>query len=86
MALRRANLDPERFAHIKLDFGKGTRLEVGTTTCFGSMVWCCKFNKPCYLREGSLDENKLDLKEYVALKKKLSEEIIRNIDKDKVVT
>jgi TIM-barrel protein len=86
MALRRANLDAERFAHIKLDFGKGTKLEVGTTTCFGSMVWCCKFNKPCYLREGSLEENKLDLKEYVALKKKLSEEIIRNIDKDKVVT
>jgi tRNA-dihydrouridine synthase B len=86
MALRRANMDPEKFARIKLGFGKGTKLEVGTTTCFGSMVWCCKFNKPCYLREGSLDENKLDLKEYVALKKKLSEEIIRNIDKDKVIT
>ena len=86
MTLRRANLDPEKFARIKLAFGKDTKLEVGTTTCFGSMVWCCKFNKSCYLREGSLDENKLDLKEYVALKKKLSEEIIKNIDKDKVVT
>jgi len=86
MALRRANLDPEKFARIKLNFGKDTKLEVGTTTCFGSMVWCCKFNKSCYLREGSLDENKLDMKEYVALKKKLSEEIIKNIDKDKVIT
>ena len=86
MALRRANMDAEKFARIKMNFGKGTRLEVGTTTCFGSMVWCCKFNKPCYLREGSMDENKLDMKEYVALKKKLSEEIIRNIDKDKVIT
>jgi putative methanogenesis marker domain 9 len=86
MALRRANMDPEKFARIKLDGGKGTKLEVGTTTCFGSMVWCCKFNKPCYLREGSMDENRLDMKEYVAIKKKLSEEIIKNIDKDKVVT
>jgi putative methanogenesis marker domain 9 len=85
-ALRRVNMDAEKFARLKLNFGKGTKLERGSTTCFGSMVWCCKFNKPCDSREGSLDENKLDLKEYVALKKKLSEEIIRNIDKDKVVT
>ncbi|HUL62824.1 MAG TPA: methanogenesis marker 9 domain-containing protein [Methanocella sp.] len=86
MALHRANLDAERFARIKLNFGKGTKLEVGTTTCFGSMVWCCKFNKPCYLREGSMEENGLDMKEYVALKKKLSEEIIKNIDKERVIT
>ncbi|WP_174590944.1 methanogenesis marker 9 domain-containing protein [Methanocella conradii] len=85
-ALARANLSPEKFARIKLNFGKGTKLERGSTTCFGSMVWCCKFNKPCYLREESMAENNLDYKEYTLLKKKLSEEIIRNIDKDKVVT
>lgn len=85
-ALSRANLSPEKFARIKLGFGKGTKLEIGSTTCFGSMVWCCKFNKPCYLREDSMAENKLDYKEYTQLKKKLSEEIIRNIDKEKVIT
>jgi TIM-barrel protein len=85
-ALARANLSPEKFARIKLNFGKGTKLEHGSTTCFGSLVWCCKFNKPCYLREESMAENGLDYKEYIQLKKKLSEEIIRNIDKDKVVT
>lgn len=85
-ALARANLSPEKFAMIKLNFGKGTKLERGSTTCFGSMVWCCKFNKPCYLREEAMAENNLDYKEYILLKKKLSEEIIRNIDKDKVVT
>lgn len=84
-ALGRANLGPEQFAKIKLGFGKGTKLEVGSTTCFSSMVWCCKYNKPCYLREDSMAENKMDYKEYVHLKKKLSEEIIRNIDKEKVV-
>lgn len=85
-ALARANISPEKFARIKLKFGEGTKLEKGSTTCFGSMVWCCKFNKPCYLREDSMAENKLDYKEYTALKKKLSEEIMRNIDKEKVVT
>lgn len=85
-ALARANLSAEEFARIKLNFGKGTKLERGSTTCFGSMVWCCKFNKPCYLRDDSMEENKLDYKEYTRLKKQLSEEIIKNIDKDKVVT
>jgi TIM-barrel protein len=85
-ALGRTNLSAEKFAQIKLNFGKGTKLERGSSTCFGSMVWCCKFNKQCYLREDSMAENKLDSKEYNLLKKKLSEEIIRNIEKEKVVT
>lgn len=86
MALRRANLSPESFTKIKLGFGKATKLEGGSTTCFGNMVWCCKFNKHCYLRNGSMEENALDMKEYVRLKKQMSEEIIRNIDKDRVVS
>jgi len=85
-ALGRTNLNPEKFARIKLNFGKDTKLERGSTTCFGSMVWCCKFNKPCYLREDSMAENKLDYKEYNQLKKRLSEEIMNNIDKEKVIT
>jgi putative methanogenesis marker domain 9 len=85
-ALSRANLSPEQFARIKLNFGKDTKLERGHTTCFGSMVWCCKFNKPCYLRDESMQENKIDYKEYAQLKKKLSETIISHIDKDKVIT
>jgi len=85
-ALGRANLSAEKFARIKLNFGKDTKLERGSSTCFGSMVWCCKFNKPCYLRDDSMAENKLDYREYTGLKKKLSEEIIRNIDKEKVIT
>lgn len=86
MALRRANMSPDSFARIKLGFGKATKLEGGSTTCFGNMVWCCKFNKHCYLRDGSMEENGLDMKEYIRLKKQLSEEIIRNIDKDRVVS
>lgn len=86
MALRRANLSPEKFARIKLEFGKDTKLEHGSTTCFGNLIWCCKFNKHCYLREGSMEENSLDMAEYVRLKKQLAEEIVRNIEKERVVT
>lgn len=86
MALRRANMSPDSFARIKMGFGKATKLEGGSMTCFGSMVWCCKFNKHCYLRDGSMEEKALDIKEYVKLKKKLSEEIMKNIDKERVVT
>lgn len=86
MALRRANMSPDQFAKIKLEMGKGTKLESGTSTCFGNMVWCCKFNKECYLRNGSMEEKSMDMKEYVKLKKQLSDEIVRNIDKDRVVS
>lgn len=86
MALRRANLSPDKFTKIKLGFGTDTKLDGGSTTCFGSMVWCCKFNKHCYLREGSMEENSLDMKEYVLLKKRLADEIVKNIDKDRVVS
>lgn len=86
MALRRANMSPEKFSQLKMAYGKDTKLEQGSMTCFGNMVWCCKFNKNCYLRNGSMDENKLEMKEYVGLKKKLAEEIIKNIDKERVVS
>jgi TIM-barrel protein len=85
-ALARANMSAEEFARLKLDFGKGTKLEKASTTCFGSMVWCCKYNKPCYLRDESMQENKIGHKEYIRLKKKLSEEIIKKINKDRVIT
>ncbi|CAJ38112.1 methanogenesis marker 9 domain-containing protein [Methanocella arvoryzae] len=86
MALRRANMSPDTFARIKMGFGKATKLGDGSMTCFGSMVWCCKFNKHCYLRDGSMEEKALGMKEYVELKKKLADEIMKNIDKDRVVT
>ena len=86
MALRRANMSPDQFAKIKMEMGKGTKLESGNTTCFGNMVWCCKFNKDCYLRNGAMEETSMDLIEYVRLKKQLADEIVKNIDKERVVS
>lgn len=85
-ALRRANMSPDRFTKIKIEFGKDNNLNHGHQTCFDSLVWCCKFNKPCYLRDGSIQESQLSQKDYIELKKKLSEEIIRNIDRARVIT
>ncbi|MDD4496885.1 MAG: methanogenesis marker 9 domain-containing protein [Methanosarcinaceae archaeon] len=66
----------EEFARTKLDFAKGTLLEFGQDTCFGSLVWCCKITKPCWIRDGAL--NALDLSDasYMKLKRELAEYIL----------
>ena len=78
-ALKRAGLSPEEFVNRKLAFAKGTPLEKGEGTCFGSLVWCCKISKPCYLRDEALSRAKLSEKEYMELKKKLAEKILQKI-------
>jgi len=78
-ALKRAALSPEEFVNRKLSFAKGTPLEKGEGTCFGSLVWCCKISKPCYLRDEALSRAKLSEKEYMELKKKLAEKILQKI-------
>lgn len=78
-ALKRAGLTPEEFVKRKLDFAKGTPLEKGEGTCFGSLVWCCKISKPCYLRDEALARAHLSEKEYMGLKRKLAEKILPKI-------
>jgi predicted metal-binding transcription factor (methanogenesis marker protein 9) len=62
--------------HKKLSFARGTPLEKGEGTCFGSLVWCCKISKQCFLRDAALDRIGLSGKEYMELKKKLAEELL----------
>ena len=78
-ALKRAGLTPEEFVNRKIAAAKGTPLEKGEGTCFGSLVWCCKISKPCYLREEALARASLSEKEYMELKKKLAEKILPKI-------
>lgn len=75
-ALKRAGLTPEEFVNRKLAAAKGTPLEKGEGTCFGSLVWCCKISKPCYLRDEALVRANLSEKEYMELKKMLAEKIL----------
>jgi TIM-barrel protein len=68
----------EEFAKTKLDFAKGTMLEFGGDTCFGSLVWCCKVTKPCWLRGSALNTIGLSDVEYMKLKKQLAEYLLDN--------
>jgi len=60
---------------LKMDL-QGDTLEPGNGTCFGSMAWCCKITKPCFLRDSALTSTGLSDVEYMRLKKKLSEYIM----------
>ncbi|MCX6672528.1 MAG: methanogenesis marker 9 domain-containing protein [Methanothrix sp.] len=75
-ALKRAGMTPEEFMQKKLSFARGTPLEKGEGTCFGSLVWCCKISKLCYLRDAALARIGLSAKEYMELKKKLAKELL----------
>jgi TIM-barrel protein len=75
-ALKQIGMSAQEFARLKLDFAKGTPLEYGDSTCFGSMTWCCKISKPCFLRDGVLEVVGLSDVEFMQLKKRMSEEIL----------
>lgn len=80
-ALKRAGLTPEEFVRRKVRFAAGTPLEDGEGTCFGSLVWCCKITKPCYLRDAALKRAGLSGREYMEYKRRLAEELLRPSDR-----
>jgi predicted metal-binding transcription factor (methanogenesis marker protein 9) len=59
-----------------MEFVKGTPLEYGDSTCFGSLAWCCKITKPCFMRDGVLDLIDLSPTEYMKLKKQMADYIL----------
>lgn len=66
----------EEFAQTKMEFARGTMLEYGEDTCFGSLVWCCKITKPCWIRDGVLHTIGLSDAEYMKLKEKLAKHVL----------
>lgn len=76
-ALELLKMSPEEYVRIKEEFGRKTRLGEGRGTCFNSLVWCCKISKPCPLRDKVLREIGMSKEEYMELKKKLAQEILR---------
>ncbi|HEY9206499.1 MAG TPA: methanogenesis marker 9 domain-containing protein [Candidatus Methanoperedens sp.] len=77
-ALKLAGLSASDFMKIKIQFARGTPIEYGEGTCFGSMTWCCKITKPCFLRDGALDSSGLSDVEYMRIKKRLAEYILKH--------
>lgn len=77
-ALKQAGITAEEFMKIKTDFARKTPIEYGEGTCFGSMTWCCKITKPCFLRDSALESIGLSDVEYMGIKKRLSEYILKH--------
>lgn len=80
-ALKQAGISAEEFMKIKTDFARNTPIEYGEGTCFGSMTWCCKITKPCFLRDSALESSGLSDVEYMRTKKRLSEYILKHVKK-----
>ena len=67
--LNRIGMPKEDYIRMKLDTVKGTPLEDGKQTCFGSLAWCCKTSSPCMFRDMTLKQMGLSKKEYMRLKR-----------------
>ncbi|MBC7085224.1 MAG: methanogenesis marker 9 domain-containing protein [Methanomethylovorans sp.] len=76
--IKKIGLTAKEFADIKMEFAKGTPLEYGDSTCFGSLVWCCKITKMCPLRDSVLETIGLSDAEYMKLKKELADYILNH--------
>jgi tRNA-dihydrouridine synthase B len=81
-ALTRIGMPREDYIRMKLGAVQGTPLEGGTQTCFGSLAWCCKTSSPCMFRDMTLKQAGLSKKEYMRLKRDLSETIMSRVFHD----
>ncbi len=80
--LNRIGLGKEEYITMKLGAVAGTPLEGGRQTCFGSLAWCCKTSSPCIFRDMTLKTAGLSKKEYMRLKRDLSDTIMSRVFHD----
>jgi TIM-barrel protein len=80
--LSRIGLPKEEYIRLKLDTVKGTPLEEGKQTCFGSLAWCCKTSSPCMFRDMTLKQQNISKKEYMRMKRELSDTIMSRVFHD----
>jgi len=77
--LKNLGFDREEYIRIKEREVKNTPLEAGKNTCFGSLSWCCKDSSPCVFRDMTLGQTGLSNKDYMRLKRELSDKILHHI-------
>jgi TIM-barrel protein len=77
--LSKVGLSQEKYVELKRGAVKGTTLEDGPYTCFGSLTWCCKTSSPCLLRDATLEQMGLSKKEYMRRKRELSRVIMGQV-------
>jgi TIM-barrel protein len=77
--LQKLNVSPQEFVSMKMDGVKGTELESGHGTCFGSLAYCCKDSTPCMFRDGALRLKGLKKSRYMQFKRELSTKIMHKL-------
>ncbi|MEN6341913.1 MAG: methanogenesis marker 9 domain-containing protein [Methanospirillum sp.] len=77
--LEKIGMSRDRYLALKQELVRGTVLEGGGQTCFGSLSWCCKSSSPCMFRDMTLGQLGVSKKEYMQAKRRLSEEIMREV-------
>ncbi|MEI7856995.1 MAG: methanogenesis marker 9 domain-containing protein [Methanomicrobiales archaeon] len=80
--LTRMEITKEQYIRMKQDAVKGTQLDTGQQTCFGSLVWCCKISSPCMFRDMTIKQIGLSKKEYMRLKRDLSDTLMCGVFHD----
>lgn len=80
--LSRIGMPHDDFVRMKLSGVDGTPLDTGKQTCFGSLAWCCKTSSPCMFRDMTLKQAGISRKEYMRLKRDLSDTIMDRVFHD----
>jgi tRNA-dihydrouridine synthase B len=77
--LEKLGVSPQDFVTMKMEGVKGTALEGGSGTCFGSLAYCCKDTTPCMFRDGALHQAGVKRSVYMRLKRDLSRKIMHQV-------
>jgi TIM-barrel protein len=80
--LERQGIHKDEYLQLKMDGVKGTAIEGGKQTCFGSLAWCCKDSSPCMFRDITLKQMGMKNQEYMAHKRSLSTLLMKRIFHD----
>ncbi len=78
-SLESFGISREEYLSLKKGATVETPLSQGSHTCFGSLAFCCKSSTPCMFRDMTLKSIDLPMNEYIALKRTLSEKIVKKI-------
>ncbi len=77
--LERVGMTRESYMRLKESAVKNTPLAEGSSTCFGSLAWCCKISLPCMFRNMTLQQMGLTLQDYMRHKHRLANKIMSRI-------
>jgi putative methanogenesis marker domain 9 len=81
--LERVGMTRDEYIALKMESVKGTPLEEGKQTCFGSLSWCCKDSSPCMFRDMTIRQVGLTNPDYMRLKCELAEKLMKKIFNDR---